>query len=226
MPAIVVSDVGTRIRPYDVLAKGHERLMRHAMLCDEDGDRVDIRLETKLRISHMGPPLGTGISDCHAAGTAELTDTEKLRVKQFVALRLGQQASAAFRQKAFQYCIHPAAQPPSQKFAFWRFSCVGYVLEAYRFIDIHLLDDALPLKSAQDLKSFYPDFAEALDDPRKRASVGLADGDCWPVALVGYVLHSLARSVDEIRVPGARYSVREGDEYFPRNPSSTAASGS
>ena len=71
---------------------------------------ADVRLGTELKISHMGPPLGAGSLDFHTVGTAELTDSEKLRVKQFVALRQGEQASVAMRHKAFRYCIYGCAR--------------------------------------------------------------------------------------------------------------------
>jgi hypothetical protein len=91
---------------------------------------------------------------------------------------------------------------------------VGWVLEAYATADLRLLGEPLPLVTLDELKLHYPEFGDRLNDPQVRADLGIGEGESWPVALVGYVLHSLNRKAAEIR--DLPYSPKRGDEFFPR----------
>ena len=86
--------------------------------------------------------------------------------------------------------------------------------EEWRTARIELLASLLPLRSLEDLKRFYPYAAAKLDDPQMRKLWGIDSGDRWPVALVGYVLHSLNREHSDIRAKP--YTPELGDEHFPR----------
>jgi len=97
-----------------------------------------------------------------------------------------------------------------------RFSCVGFVLEAYRDAGISVLLTDLappPLVGLDALKTQYPEFAKILDRPRERKKLGIPGDGPWPVVLAGYVLNALARPEREIRT--TPYLARAGDEFFP-----------
>jgi len=103
----------------------------------------------------------------------------------------------------------------------WRFSCVGFVLQAYQTARISILGAPLPLKTLDELKQFYPWAVNDLDNAESRVRLGIGEGDRWPVALVGYVLNSLSRSSGEIHA--SPFVPQPGDAYFP--PRATVVTG-
>lgn len=151
-----------------------------------------------------------------------------MKIKTFVDRHLSASQAARARQQTIgyrQYIIHKSAEPPSPGFSLWRFSCVGFVLKAYSTARIKLLNDSRPLKTLAEIQGLYPDQADRLDkeSTQKRLGVGPGTGEdrdgeeAWPIDLVGYVFHSLARDFSAINGPGADpYQAKEGDEYFPR----------
>jgi hypothetical protein len=225
MPAQrTTENVSITARPGDMLAKsnGVSDLMVHAMLFDEDNDRSDVTSTTHLRTAHMGPPLGNLTLTCDAIAGIGLTDDQKLRIKKFIARC---KDASDKRKKEYQkrgmkadprelYVILPSAKPPDGDFAYWRFSCVGFVLKAYDEMKITLLKGPIPERTLVELKNFYPLFAKELDDANTRSEMGIGTGSRWPVELVGYVLHSFARN--EAEVIAGPYTPQPGDEYFPR----------
>jgi hypothetical protein len=224
MPAFNLSAEPVSISPCDVLAKsaGERDLFTHAMLCDEDNIRNDVVHGAVLRCVHMGPPLTGSEASVHAVGRTDLTAVERRMIKSFTDSRFAERQAEEQRLKLlqkrkelrFEYVIFPAAVRPSATFPLWRFSCAGFVLQAYRAARIELLGEPLPQKSLDDLKQMYPQVAARLDDPETRRQLGIAQGDSWPVLLVGYLLHAFNRDADAIR--GAPVVPTHGDEYFPR----------
>jgi hypothetical protein len=225
MPAARLTSQPAVVHPYDVLAQsdGATGLMLHALLCNEADVRGDVTDKTELRTFHMGPPLGAWRAACDAFGTVNLTAKQKAKIKSFIDER--QEERAAERRRLFelgghwdarsQYLVHPEATPPTPDYPLWRFNCVGFVLQAYRRAGIKLLTGPFPLKTVDDLKRLYPYAAIQLDDPDQRTALGIGVGHRWPVLLVGYVLHSLGRKVEEVNGPGAEpYCPWEGDEFF------------
>lgn len=229
MPAQRTSnDRPVSVRPGDMLAKsdGVSDLMVHAMLFDEDHERSDVTTTTQLRIAHMGPPLGNATKTSDAVGGIGLSDDQKLRIKKFIGKckDASEKRKEEYRKRGQKadprdlYVILPAAKAPSGDKTYWRFSCVGFVLRAYEKIGFFLLQGPIPDRTLEELKSFYPFFADDLDDPYTREEMGIGTGHRWPVSLVGYVLHSLARS--EADVVTGPYTPQLGDEFFPRQSSS------
>ena len=107
--------------------------------------------------------------------------------------------------------------PPSPSHPLWRFNCAGFVLQAYLEADITLLDEIIPVVNMDRLIEAYPWAAGRLADSDTRHKMGIGEGEEWPVVFVGYVIHSLSRSSDEIRakpyvakVADIRYSVGTG----------------
>src|SRR5487761_1521237 len=225
MPAATLSDKPATVQPYDVLAQsdGATGLMLHAVLCNEANPRRDVTDKTLLRVFHMGPPLGPWRAACDAHGTAGLTAEQRAKVKTFLSDRRAERAAEKRRLKQAgrrwnarsQYRIHPEAAPPSREYPLWRFNCIGFVTEAYLMAGVRLLTGPYPLKSLDDLRRLYPYAARHLDDLAERTALGIGEGDRWPVVLVGYVLHSLSRPIEEINGPRAEpYLPRDGDEFF------------
>jgi len=231
MPAWILSAEPTHVTPFDVLAQGSggSDLMVHALLFYEESARTDVVKGALLKCVHMGPPFSQRDRQVDAVGTAVLTDEDIRKIKTFADDRLRERKAEEERLKRIkqedslrvEYCIHHPSQKPTAIFSLWRFSCVGFVLQAYRTARIELPGTPLPLRTLDELKQFYPTHAAKLDDPETRKQLGIDQGDSWPVALVGYVLHSLSRQPTEIR--GTPHAPKSGDEYFPRRERTGAA---
>jgi hypothetical protein len=225
MPAQRTShSVPVSASPGNMLAKsnGVSDLMVHAMLFDEDNERNDVTSTTQLRIAHMGPPLGRATFTCDAIGRIDLSEDQKIRIKKFIAQckDASDKRKEEYRKRGKKadprelYVILPSAKPPNGDFSYWRFSCVGFVKKAYEELKVRLLIGPFPERTLAELKNFYTGFAKELDDASTRAAMGIGTGDRWPVELVGYLLHSIARSDEE--VIAKPYNPQEGDEHFPR----------
>ena len=117
------------------------------------------------------------------------------------------------------YVVHPHVREqtaPDGTVIYRRFSCAGFVIEAYREVGIELVvteEGRLPSVPLNTLLLAYPDLQAELQSPRLRRMCGLPGEGPWAVVLPGYVLHSLDRPESEIR--GSPYLPREGDEFFP-----------
>ena len=97
-----------------------------------------------------------------------------------------------------------------------RFSCAGFVLEAYQRAGVKLIDtDRVPLVALDEIKPAYPEFTQLLDRAEYRAALGLAGPGPWRVMLCGYLINSLSRDGASIRAQA--YLVQPGDEKFPRD---------
>jgi hypothetical protein len=232
MPAKrTTANVPITASPGDMLAKsnGASDLMVHAMLLDEENPRSDVTIATQLRIAHMGPPLGNATRTSDAVGGIGLSKDQSLRIKKFIAQckNASDKRKEEYRKRDQKpdprelYVILPSAKSPNKDFTYWRFSCTGFVLKAYEQLKIVLLKGPIPHRTLDELKAFYPFFAQELDKPDTRAEMGIGTGDSWPVELVGYLLHSFARSDAEI-IAGP-YAPQLRDEYFPRQSSTTEA---
>lgn len=224
MPAHRLTDGGSSIARSDIVgadAKGSKHLLRHISLAAKSYESV--RSGDSIDVNHMGPPLERNCSSVvHAQGTAELNDDELNQIELFIDEHLNEQEAQA-RRKFANYIVHPHADySPDQSFR--RFSCAGYVVEAYAEAGINVID----LKA--DLPSIYLDTLFTVNEDLRRIErnpqlrqrsgapsleeLGLEGDEPWPVLLPGYVFHSLARDAAEIRqVP---YRAIEGDEKFPR----------
>ena len=173
-----------------------------------------------LPVVHMQPPLQR-LGQCHAncVGAAGLTADEQLQIGVF-ADEVELEYAAVHQGKPWQqYVISPHVaeeRRDDQTVVFRRFSCAGFVVEAYREAGVDVLrtdDDRLPAVSLDELKTQYPAFAESLASSRLRQKLGIPGDGPWRVVLAGYVLNALARSEDEIR--SEPDSASAGDGFFP-----------
>lgn len=213
------------VRPLDVLSIELRGFLFHSMLCDESSDRSDVNERTRVRVAHMRPPVAAESFRCHVVSGIALTERERSKIRKFVE-RFRKEMEANAKQLELapddppktlpsepRYLIHPERQPPKTACPLWSFSCLGFVISAYKNGRITLLSPNRPLKTIEDLKLLYPVRADDFDDANKRAEYLPEGGDSWPVALVGYLANAFNRSDDEVRQ--APFEPQPGDEHFP-----------
>jgi hypothetical protein len=121
------------------------------------------------------------------------------------------------------YLSHYVVHPPvvwvrdrvTGRRRFRKFSCVGFVLECYEEgAGIRLLDcdsTAFPMVDLETLASAYND---DVCNARLRERFGVVGPEPWPIALAGYVMHSLNRSADDVR-KGPHLPVSLKEASFP-----------
>lgn len=181
-----------------------------------------------LLAAHMQPPLmSRGEAAVHTHATVPLSADEQRSVQRFVRdLDLEYAAGGAGRWA--QYCVRPHTIPvhaPDGTLQLRKFSCIGFVVEAYRAAELNPVatdDSSLPAVNLPTLLLAYPDFADELSDPRYRRRYGLPGDGPWPVLLPGYLFAALQADQDRIR-SGPAYTPVAGDEYFPpRRPPAVA----
>ena len=172
----------------------------------------------------MEPPLNaqdSNIKKVDAIGTANLLYSEIQKIKNFIERHEAEHASAQqIRPKMFDkaYCIVPHAKELREedgRYIRMRFSCSGFVFEAYLWAGIHLFDETkLPESSESALRQVYAREFDAADRGFVNlGSLGLNGSGPWPVMLCGYILHSLNRDPDIIR--SEKYEPSEQDATFP-----------
>jgi hypothetical protein len=219
MPSRRVTEQVVSTARYDIVGSDSEHgpgFIRHTGLA-RDTAQYD---RSSVGVINMGPPLRTAdrmFAD--ATGTAGLSEDEDRKIKDFVDRHVGEHASA---QKAGRelltraYCVLPHATRLAEadgRYTRTRFSCAGFVVEAYKRARIALVDEeGLPLVGLEQIKQAYPDFAPMLDREEVRISVGLTGHGPWPVILCGYLFHAMARDAAAIRRDV--YVARPGDEVF------------
>ena len=97
-----------------------------------------------------------------------------------------------------QFIIFPHKEERSAERPYCRYSCAGFVLEAYRRIHVTILEeDVIPAQSLDFLDEYYPGLAEC--SIKEREALGLIGTGPWRVVLPGYVLNAFNRSEKKIR---------------------------
>ena len=223
MPAQRLSNDPVSVGKYDVAGVDADSPMlpnfvRHVGLFGDE--RKELRRNEQLPLVHMGPPLGVneGEIPVHAVGTAGLSTDDILQVQVFVDDRAGEYEAAKIRNPRAQYCVIPHAEPheePDGTVTYWKFSCAGFVIEAYRYVDLDLLvtdQERLPPVDVDLIEAAYPGI---FDSARRRERYNLRGDGPWKIVLAGYVINALDRPVDAIR--GIPYQPVSGDGFFPRN---------
>lgn len=183
---------------------------------------------TKVSVLDMGPPLhgqsGPGHVHASVVGTAALTDDEVQKIKTFVDRHANEHLAflrfsrSQLLQAAPQmYCVHPHASPLVEddgRYVRMRFSCAGFVFEAYKRARIKLIDsNSLPMVDFSIIRLAYPLLARLMEKGRVSAeALGIGGSGPWPIFLCGYLFHSLNRDSEVIR--REPYSPRIEDRYF------------
>lgn len=227
MPAWRLDGQSRHIHPYDVGAIDgpFPGFATHAVLCLVEQPQTVNRDQRNIDVVHMGPPLENQRQAIDIVGTVAndvgLDPSQCRRIKMFVDDRLAERKAHDERlarmgglEASFsEYVIHPPHIEPDESVSLWRFSCAGFVLRAYHEAGLVLVElESVPAVNLEMLKRAYPRFGRMLDRSDVRTRLGLGDGSEWPVVLVGYILHSLAR--DRAEIVADPYVVRPGDEVF------------
>lgn len=227
VPALRLGAVKQSISRFDVLGQdgATSQFVRHVGLAAEDTG--ELQAGASVTVQHMGPPLEHDAEiTLHVHGRATLTDDELKQIELFVDEQFGEreaQRNLAMR----RFIVRPHAdwlrEENGTPFC-RRFSCAGFVIEAYEEAQVPLLitDEAdLPEADWEKLTAAYPEIQRLRDKPEVGNRKGITldniglDGDGpWAVILAGYLFHSLARDDHEIR--REPYLPQEGDERFPR----------
>lgn len=183
---------------------GETSFVRHLGLAASKGsiDRANVP------VHDMGPPLRSpGDMQVDVHGRAELDDNEMRKIKSFVERHASEHAARDLSSGTGilrGYCVHPHVLPQKESdgtVLYQRFSCAGFVVEAYRFARINLLDlDHIPPVSLDSICKAYPEIANELRNRQNtRARVGLQGDGPWGIVFCGYIVHALNRSAQDIR---------------------------
>ena len=168
-----------------------------------------------IRVYHMGPPLETGRHmKVHCLGWIPLSQDETEEVRNWIDEREYEYKRQRVNQPN-QYIILPhmhISRFPNGAVRHYRFSCSGFIIEAFREIGIDLVEtdeSKLPAITYQQLTEIYPEVART---PHMFHRFGLTGNGPWPIVLCGYVMHAFDRTEGEIR--GSAYLPIAGDELF------------
>ncbi len=180
----------------------HRPFVRHAAILNAE---TEFNGECKVALSHVGPPIENQYTgDCHIVGQIGLSNEEIEAVADWLAsieTQYTQTKILPFQ----QYVVAPhmvwvkseEGRPLRQ-----RFSCVGYVIEAYAAANVSLIDsESLPDAEMKDVETAYPDLRRLLAKPELAKHYGFKDLDDlglvgpgpWKVAFPGYLFHSTKR---------------------------------
>lgn len=191
--------------------------IRHTGLAESTGTHQS----DSVAVFDMGPPLHARRQmKADAVGSADLSDDEARKIQTFVDRHEGDHRAIQELNRTTlpqAYCIVPHASPFCEndgRYVRMRFSCSGFVFEAYRRARIRLVDEkALPKVGIEIIRSAYPRETRLMDRGRiNRDSLGLTGEGPWPVMLCGYLFHALNRNAAAIR--RTPYTPARGDEVF------------
>ena len=218
MPSRRVTEPSISVRLFDVIGADSDQdgFICHVGLARPQGEYE----RSSVSVMDMAPPMrATGQMKSDVLGTADLTEDEVRRIKDFVDRHEGEHAAIQMLgPKSFPkvYCLVPHACPffeEDGRYARMRFSCAGFVFEAYKRARIVLFEEQqMPPITIGKIKEAYHREARLLEVQATRESLGLAGDGPWPLMLCGYIFHSLGRDPGVVR--GTPYVIRAGDERF------------
>lgn len=226
MPSYRVNRSTTSLSRFDVVGQDGKQagFVVHAGLAESAG----LQNAANIPVLDMGPPLhghgAAGHVRSDVVGSAALTDDEVQKIKTFVDrhtnehLLFSKFGTGQLIQAAPQmYCVLPHASPlyeNDERYARTRFSCAGFVLEAYKKARIKLVDlNGLPMVDMAIIAAAYPQQIQLIERGRISAeALGLGGNGPWPVLLCGYLFHALDREAEVIRQE--TYSPDIMDRYF------------
>jgi hypothetical protein len=196
--------------------------VRHAALLKAD-TALQFGADNVL-VWHMGPPLVAGTKTI--ADLAALPELIKERIKRTTVHIVGyldldlddiegietwlaevdkeeRPMSSSSEEIIAQYRVSPAVHwvlAENDTPLYRQFSCIGFVIECYRFISINLIDDS----STENLPEVALDKIVAAYGPRAnredfRKKIGIPGPGPWRILLAGYLFHSLDRDTDTIK---------------------------
>jgi len=176
---------------------------------------------SEASVFHMAPPPHAGIQTASLRGAKKtitpqlvgdliLTNDECEAIDDWLAGVESECASFTTLAPLQYYVIRPHMVTPLSEEGRRRprrFSCSGFVIEAYREADIKLLElESIPRVRVETLRPAY-EFFFSLEERdsrtqekfgfKGREDLGVDDADSWDVVLPGYLFHSTARATDE-----------------------------
>ena len=197
MPARRIGQEEVSVRKFDIVgldSPGATEFIRHVGLAEED--KHILGASSAVPMVHMGPPLSRGVvpQPISVIGAAALTVDEIRQIEVFVNEQL-LEYEAAKAKPLLQYVIAPHVREPESRDGTKicrRYNCAGFVIEAYRSIDINLLQTEpaeLPTVKLGTLERQYPGMADHLNKQSTRERLGIPGDGPWPVVLAGYVVN-------------------------------------
>lgn len=223
------SVVGSYARPMQDQFVGHVALL-------QDGD--DLAFEGVAEVWHCGPPIVAGQQtaaqlneqcDAHAVSFLDdLSANDIAGIETTLAEIDAQTQPASTPTDAFrQYVVHPPVFPvmdeKTGRVRCRKFSCVGFVLECYlEGADVRLLDNEFSKFPAVDLETLASAYGDTVRNKKRRERYGIVgDGPSWQIMLAGYVMHSLNRPSDVVRVsPHVPTDISEAEFPLQNDPGS------
>lgn len=228
MPSYRVTEPTVSLSRFDVIGQDGDEpgYVGHVGLAEVAGPSSSVAVP----VCEMGPPLrgsnASGQMQCNVLGSATLTNSEIQKIKAFIDRHANEHESflQVSRSQLIQavpeiYCIIPHASPLREtdgRYTRTRFSCAGFVLEAYKKARMTLIDvNNLPSVDMAVIASAYPLQVRLIENGRvSREALGLDGEGPWPVLLCGYLFHSLDRRAADVRQRA--YSPDSMDRVFPK----------
>lgn len=199
------------LQHFDIVGQDSKEagLVAHAGLARSAGAQP----AAQIPVIDMGPPLHAegGNVRANVVGSAILTDDEVQKIRTFidrhalehlVFAKLGRRQTIKLAPQ--MYCIYPHASPYREddgRYARTRFSCAGFIFEAYKNARIGLLNiGALPSVEVSEIRSAYHDQMGLLEGEGVALdALGLEGVGPWQVMFCGYLFHALNREAGVIR---------------------------
>lgn len=201
---------------FDVLGQddGPDYFIRHTGLAKENG----VTERRRVKVHEMGPPLqSSGLINANVQGSAALDDDETRKIRSFIDRHQSEHEARHFG-KLKDYCIYPhfRREPESEldgTYAYTRFSCAGFVIEAYRFAGIELINlERVPPVAFKAVAEAYPKYRESLTQKTVQKRLGIDVGFPLQIVFCGYVMHAMNRTPEQIR--GGAYAPSVSDAIF------------
>lgn len=216
MPAMLVDAEGIDLPKYSVLGFMDDlsnSYMTHIAIIEE---RQRVAIGVVAKSTSVLPPLKRSEPrhDHTHCAWMDLSVLEEFRIEAWLVERDSEMARYS-RGSQFSICPHASegSDPTNKRHMKYKYSCVGFVLEALRAgTEATIVDtDALPMSDLRDIQLVFPDLADVLDSPDTRASLGIPHEGSYAVLLPGHLYHSLVRNDDEIR--STAYRPADSDKY-------------
>ncbi len=196
-----------------------KRFVRHVAILAEESS---LESGKRAAVWHMGPPLVSGertkkrihgaqIESVHLSGRVPLDLDQMEGIKDWLE-EVDKESAPEDPFKRYlvrPHCVWHIA-PETDRPLYRRFSCVGFVLECYKSVDIDLVnteESDLPEVDFETLVKAYPGLGrdELLLQRAMRGvtrdDLGIAGEGPWRIVLAGYVFHALERVPSKGPIP-------------------------
>ncbi len=205
MPVTRVSSSAPAVAAlFDVVGDGSP-FVKHVGLAQVAGGDA----APSIAVIDMGPPLPSGrLMHADIIGSVDLTADEQQKIRNFIDRHENEHLAIkalgltpANIGQAYCICPHAIALTEADgRYVRMRFSCSGFVFEAYRFANIHLIDEQrLPAVDLSMIQEAYPVLSPFLNRPVVRDALGLSGDGPWPIMFCGYLFHAFDRGTQLIR---------------------------